>query len=223
MELDHHGLEVIPREECLDLLRASQVGRVVVTDRALPAAYPVNFALLDDDVVFLSTTGSKLSAAEGEAVVAFEVDDLDPVRRTGWSVLVQGLACLIEDPDELVRAWSLPLEPWAPVGQFHFVRIRSELVSGRRLVPSMAARGARQVAPSPIAACGACGSRDLLPVTDGFTRNFLCSACAACWHLTRGELRRVRPDRCAGCSFKAMCAAAAVRDDVLAREPASRA
>lgn len=139
MELDLHGLEVLGREDCLDLLRASEVGRVVVSDRALPAAYPVNFVLMDDDVVFLAMDGSKLTAAEGEEVVAFEADDIDPVRQTGWSVLVQGLAGRIVDPDELSRAWALPLRTWAPAGGFHFTRIRAELVSGRRLRPRVPA------------------------------------------------------------------------------------
>ena len=139
MQLDRNGLEVLSRRECLGLLAQSRVGRVVVTDRALPAAFPVNFALLEDDVVFLTTSGSKLEAAEGEEVMAFEADDIDPVAQSGWSVLVQGLACVISDPDELARARDLGLQPWAPGRRFQFVRIRSELVSGRRLLPRVAA------------------------------------------------------------------------------------
>ena len=138
MQLDRNGLEVLSRPECLRLLAQSRVGRVVVTDRALPAAFPVNFALLDEDVVFLTTSGSKLEAAEGEEVMAFEVDDIDPVVQSGWSVLVQGLACVISDPDELARARALGLEPWAPGARCQFVRIRCELVSGRRLHPRAA-------------------------------------------------------------------------------------
>ena len=60
MEVDSTGLQVLSRAECLALLRDSLVGRVVVTDRALPAAFPVNFALLGEDVVFRTTAGSKL-------------------------------------------------------------------------------------------------------------------------------------------------------------------
>lgn len=134
MEVDRTGLEVLSRAECLALLRRSLVGRVVVTDRALPAAFPVNFALLDEDVVFRTTAGSKLEAASARAVVAFEVDDLDPVGQTGWSVLIQGTAGLLADPVDLARAQVLPLQPWAPGRRLEFVRIRSELVSGRRLV-----------------------------------------------------------------------------------------
>lgn len=135
MNLDRNGLEVLARDECLRLLGASRVGRVVVTDRALPAAFPVNFALLDDDVVFLTTAGNKLEAAEEEEVMAFEVDDIEPALRSGWSVLVQGLASVMTDPGDLARAQALRLESWTPGGNRQFVRICSELVSGRRLLP----------------------------------------------------------------------------------------
>ena len=220
MQLDRNGLEVLSRAECLRLLAQCRVGRVVVTDRALPAAFPVNFALLDEDVVFLTTTGSKLEAAEGEEVMAFEADEIDPVLHGGWSVLVQGLASVISDPDELAQARALRLEPWAPGGQFQFVRIRAELVSGRRLLP----RAVPTVAvPAPVthielrefAGCPSCGGRELLPVSDGATRNYICDNCAACWHIDGAELRRVRPESCPGCLFKPMCTAAAVRDRVL--------
>ena len=133
MEVDRTGLQVLSRAECLALLRQSLVGRVIVTDRALPAAFPVNFALLGEDVVFRTAAGSKLEAASARTVVAFEADDMDPVRQTGWSVLIQGRAALIEDPVELARARALPLQPWAPGRRLEFVRIRSELLSGRRI------------------------------------------------------------------------------------------
>jgi uncharacterized protein len=220
MQLDRNGLEVLSRAECLRLLAQSRVGRVVVTDRALPAAFPVNFALLDEDVVFMTTTGSKLEAAQGEEVMAFEADDIDPVLRSGWSVLVQGLASLISDPAELEAARALRLEPWVPAVDFQFVRIRAELVSGRRLLP----KAAPTVSVRPpvthdgvldFAGCPSCGGREMLPVSDGATRNYVCNTCAACWHLDGSELRRVRPERCPGCLFKPMCTAAAVRDGVL--------
>ena len=227
MQLDRNGLEVLSRGECLRLLGQSRVGRVVVTDRALPAAFPVNFALLDEDVVFQTTAGSKLEAAEGEEVMAFEADDIDPVLQTGWSVLVQGLASVITDPDELARARALHLEPWAPGARLQFVRIRAELVSGRRLLPRPAAQIA---APAPVthiellefAGCPSCGGHELLPVSDGATRNYVCNTCAACWHVDGGELTRVRPETCPGCLFKPMCTAAAVRDGMLVEADARR-
>lgn len=145
MELDRNGLQVLSREECLRLLAGSVVGRVVVTDKALPAAFPVNFALLDGDVVFLTSHGSKLDAVTTEQVVAFEVDEIDPRSQSGWSVLIQGWAGLIVQPEDLERARALGLRPWAPLQPSHFVRIRSELLSGRRLLPPGGVRVDRQL------------------------------------------------------------------------------
>jgi len=153
--------------------------------------------------------------------MAFEADDIDPVSHTGWSVLVQGLATVIVEPGEVERARTLGLEPWAPSAQRQFIRIRAELVSGRRLVP----RPVRKVyLPAPVArielpqfaGCPACGSQEMLPVSDGATRNYICNTCAACWRLEGTELRRVRPETCPGCLLKPMCTAAAARDGVVA-------
>ena len=135
MNHDRNGLEVLSRQQCLDLLDRSAVGRVVFTDKALPAALPVNFALLDGDIVFRTATGSKLAAALAKAVVAFQADEIDPAFESGWSVLVQGWATLLSRTDDLARAHALGLQSWAPGERWHFVRIHSEVVTGRRLIP----------------------------------------------------------------------------------------
>jgi hypothetical protein len=82
------------------------------------------------------------------AVVGFEVDEIDPIDHTGWSVLVVGPAGEVVDADELVAVDRLPLRPWGPVELGHVVRIRSELVSGRRLSLE-ARRRSHEDAPSP--------------------------------------------------------------------------
>lgn len=133
MEFDRHGLEKLSREECLRLLGSRSVGRVGVTVSALPVIFPVNFCLMDGDVIFRSSPGSKLTVAAQRAVVAFEVDDSDAMYHAGWSVLVVGPAYEITAPAELEAARSMPLEPWAPGAKGHYIRIRSEIVSGRRL------------------------------------------------------------------------------------------
>jgi nitroimidazol reductase NimA-like FMN-containing flavoprotein (pyridoxamine 5'-phosphate oxidase superfamily) len=148
MALDRNGLEILPEEECLRLLATVPVGRVAVSVGALPAILPVNFALLDGDVVFRTAPGSKLDAAVRNAVIAFEADSIDPVYHTGWSVLVTGVAEEVTDPATLEAVAALPLEPWALDGLAdHVVRIRSRMISGRRLrvrplPPGLGARGA---------------------------------------------------------------------------------
>jgi hypothetical protein len=133
MQLDRNGLEVLDTRTCLDLLAQCAIGRVIVSSLALPAAFPVNFAMLDDDVVFRTGVGSKLSAAVDNVVVAFEVDDFESGSLVGWSVLVTGHAAEITAADELERAHQLPLAPWLPTVPSRYVRVRSQLITGRRL------------------------------------------------------------------------------------------
>ena len=55
-------------------------------------ALPVTFAVLDHAVVLRTAADTRLAAAADGAVRAFEVDEVDPVTRTGWSVVVTGVA-----------------------------------------------------------------------------------------------------------------------------------
>ena len=134
MGLWDEGLEILDEEECMTLLSGGRVGRVGVTIGALPAIFPVNFAVSDDgSVVFRTGVGTKLAAATDRAVVAFEVDDWDPLEHRGWSVLAVGRAEVVEDPSELEGMRRLPLTPWADGNRDHFVRMPVEFVSGRRI------------------------------------------------------------------------------------------
>ena len=124
MELD--------REECLCLLRQAPIGRVVLSQKCLPVALPVNICVLDDAVVFATDEGSKLDAAVTGQVVSVEVDDIDTSDRTGWSVVVTGIADLVTDRLQFEQARA-QLHPWAPGPHPFFVKVPSTLVSGRRL------------------------------------------------------------------------------------------
>jgi len=127
------SLVTLDRSECLRLLAGAPVGRVVHTDRALPACTPVNFRLVGEAVVFRTAASSRLAAATADAVVAFEVDDIDPVTGTGWTVLVTGVATAVRDVSTLVRLDQLGLVAWAGPDRQHWVRITVADVSGRRV------------------------------------------------------------------------------------------
>lgn len=133
MTLIDNGLEILSPEECHDLLGRAGVGRVAVTIAALPAIFPVNYALLDGRIVFLTGEGTKLRAAVERAVVAFQVDHIDELRGSGWSVMAVGLAEEITDPEEIRGAQRLGLRPFAGGDRSRFVRIRPEFLSGRRI------------------------------------------------------------------------------------------
>jgi uncharacterized protein len=133
MTLDSAGLQVLSREECLALLASVPVGRIVFTDRALPAVQPVNFVLDGDYVVIRTTAGSRLASAARNAVVAFEADEFDAHMRKGWSVTMVGHARAVQDLAEIERLALLPLIPWAPGGGQEFIVMYPQQISGRRL------------------------------------------------------------------------------------------
>ena len=130
--LVEEGIEVLSEEECAALLGRCHVGRVAVTLSALPAVFPVNYAVLDGDVVFMTGEGTKLRAALSNTVVAFEIDEFDPFAHTGWSVMAIGVASELAGHD-LDRARALALRPWADGDRRHYVRIRPDVLSGRRI------------------------------------------------------------------------------------------
>lgn len=139
MELDQNGLEVLPRSTCLELLGRVTVGRLALNVGPLPVVLPVNFHLLDGDIVVRTAAGSKLYAAISDALVAFEADEVDPTTHSGWSVLVRGHAPEIADPEELEEARAHAPMPWGSPRADRFLRLRVERVSGRRTVPAAAA------------------------------------------------------------------------------------
>jgi uncharacterized protein len=126
-------LDYLDRTACLDLLARRPFGRLVFTHRALPDVLPVNYRLDGDRLLLRLSSGSTAAKATCDAVVAFEVDDIDEASRTGSSVTVVGHAHEITAPGELARARSLGLEAWAGDERDHFVAITVEKVSGRRL------------------------------------------------------------------------------------------
>jgi len=127
------ALRQMSRDESLHLMTSVPVGRIIYTRQALPAVELVNFAVYDGDIIIRTDQGSKLAAATRGAVVAFEADDLDVVRRVGWSVTVVGQSQEVTDPDEIGRLEQIGLYSWAPGDRHHFIRISPGILTGRRL------------------------------------------------------------------------------------------
>ena len=123
--------EAIPQDECLRLLASQSIGRIAVADfNAAPLVVPVNYRLDGEAIVFRTDYGSKFRLAVlGEQPVSFEIDGVDPGRRTGWSVLLQGNAAEIDEPE----GERLSLQPWAPGRKSHWVRVAPGSITGRRI------------------------------------------------------------------------------------------
>jgi uncharacterized protein len=130
---DHAGLEILPFEVCLRLLASVSVGRVSFPADGEMVILPVNHVIDGQDPVFCTAQGSKLSAAEGQDLVAFEADEYDAQTRSGWSVLVTGRAEVVYEDGEINRLSRLGLHPWAAAVERPFwIRIRATSVSGRQ-------------------------------------------------------------------------------------------
>jgi hypothetical protein len=138
VNVDSAGLEVLSPSNCLALAGTVPIGRIVFTDRALPAVQPVNFVLHDGCVIIRTAEGTKLATALPDTIVAFEIDDYDARAQSGWSVTVVGRAESVADAAESARLARLPLRTWAPDDRDRFVRIRPEYISGRRIVAEVA-------------------------------------------------------------------------------------
>jgi hypothetical protein len=74
-------------------------------------------------------------------VVAFEVDEIDPITRSGWSVVVRGIARPLTGAGEIEAARHQPLERWAPGADNRVIAVSVELVSGRRIIPGSVTAG----------------------------------------------------------------------------------
>jgi hypothetical protein len=127
-------LEVLDREECLELLRHAHVGRLAIVVDARPVIFPVNYAMDGANVVFRTAPGTKLHGMRGHSV-AFEIDGTDPRYHTGWSVLVAGIGEEEHDPYVIARYESLPVRPWGEGPKTHWMRVRSRAITGRRIPP----------------------------------------------------------------------------------------
>jgi uncharacterized protein len=127
----------LPRAECLRLLAAHRFGRLAVAlAEGAPLIRPVNY-IFDEpsqSVVFRTSSGSKLHALLQVGEAAFEIDGVDEGSRTGWSVVLHGVAEQVSNQTDVRRLDSLGIAPWAPGNKRHWVRIRARTVTGRRIL-----------------------------------------------------------------------------------------
>ncbi len=131
---DGDGLRVLDARDCLARLAShdAHVGRIAFMDDGHPVVLPVNYTLLDGEVVFRTGLGSKLEAAITGGPVSFQVDHIDPQWLAGWSVLIKGQAEVLSGP-ALQRSQLQRLRPWGPGSKPRYVRVTSELISGREI------------------------------------------------------------------------------------------
>lgn len=120
----------LSESECRRLLGTHTLGRVGVTSGGLPHIVPVCYLYDDGAITFRTGAGTKLRAAANGDVLAFEVDQFDPISGRGWSVLVLGRASILTTEHEHEGLPCLD-GPTSSGERNHYVRLQCELVTGR--------------------------------------------------------------------------------------------
>jgi hypothetical protein len=135
MWIDQRGSEVLTRNECVRLLAigAGGVGRIGLVDAVGNVViHPVNYRMLDGDVLIQVGPGSMLDAAAQATIVSFEIDQISKDEGDAWSVLVHGLATVL--PDGPLSVPGRSGAPLVPEPGATMVRIRTGILSGRRFL-----------------------------------------------------------------------------------------
>jgi nitroimidazol reductase NimA-like FMN-containing flavoprotein (pyridoxamine 5'-phosphate oxidase superfamily) len=131
--------EVLDEAECLRLISSAKVGRLAYLGRYGPTILPVNFAMHEGTIVFRTAHDSptdedlRTGIADAEYKVAFEIDELNPTSRDGWSVLVQGSVHHVTSEAERASLLGAGVEPWVGGARELFLRIRPTRITGRRI------------------------------------------------------------------------------------------
>ena len=120
--------------ECLRLLGTGIVGRVVFTERALPAAHPVTYLLDGEEVVFHRWRRQALRRSAARRARLPDRRDR-PRHGSGWSILGIGECYEVVDQDRLADlALRLP-PPWAATARDgHVIAIPVQSLTGRRVL-----------------------------------------------------------------------------------------
>jgi uncharacterized protein len=116
---------------CHELLESQNIGRLAWQAADGPQILPVTYACHDGTIIFRTSPHGVLSELVRPTDVALEIDELDQQSRQGWSVVVQGRAQGIAEPDQLVRMWTVGVVPWASGVRNVFIQIIPHRITGR--------------------------------------------------------------------------------------------
>ncbi len=127
---DDFRIEQMSTDECWEILDRERFGRLAVAVQGEPDIFPINF-LVDNGALLMRTApGTKLTELVINAAVAVEADG-----RSGdeaWSVIVKGLARMVDSFSETYADDEKHLETWLPSDKPIYVEITVRDISGRR-------------------------------------------------------------------------------------------
>ena len=125
---EDEGVARLTSEECWNLLRANEFGRLAFRLVDEVHITPINYAVGHETLLFRTAEGNKLLSVVLGSEVAFEIDEYD--EESARSVVVRGTPRLLGE-DEAHRAENVPLRPWVGAYKYNVVEIVPENVTGR--------------------------------------------------------------------------------------------
>lgn len=120
----------LSRDECWELLRSNEFGRLAFHLMGEVHIVPINYASDHEVLLFRTSQGNKLLGVVMQSDVAFEIDGYG--EDEAWSVIVRGDARVLEKRDDRERAENSRLRSWIPTDKEVFVEIVPEEITGRR-------------------------------------------------------------------------------------------
>ena len=118
---------VLNAEHCWELLRSHELGRLAFRMTDEVHLVPINYAVVDERILFRTAEGDKLLGITMHPEVVFEIDSHD--HETAQSVIVRGTARRLEEHEE--HDVSGLLRSWVSTPKYNIVEISPTEVSGR--------------------------------------------------------------------------------------------
>ena len=119
---DDGYFDSLDEAECRKLLATGSVGRVAWESESGINVMPVNYKVVDNQVVFHTSQMGSLSSLLEPTQVGFQVDEIDVETAVGWTLLVRGTTG---------PALGLDSISWVPDGRHVGVAIALEWLGGR--------------------------------------------------------------------------------------------
>jgi uncharacterized protein len=117
---------------CQELLESQTIGRVAWQAADGPQILPVTYAWYQGTIIFRTSHSGVLSELIRPTEVALEIDEIDQRNHGGWSVVVQGRAQGVAEPEQLENMWAAGgVVPWAAGVRNVFIQITPHRVTGR--------------------------------------------------------------------------------------------
>ena len=129
-------LRELDDDTCVARLRSYSVGRIAFAPDGRPSLLPVNYRFVERAgphwLLIRTRSGSELGELPSSEV-AFEIDSIDPVSHTGWSVVAKGTLHHLDEGDVAPLRDHFDPEPWAP-DRHEWLVVKCSAITGRELV-----------------------------------------------------------------------------------------